>query len=650
VRSLVVGTAGHIDHGKSALVKALTGTDPDRLKEEQARGITIDLGFAHAMVGDVNVAFVDVPGHERFVRNMLAGAGGIDAVALVIAADESVMPQTREHFEICRLLGLERGLIVLTKADRADRDAVEIAALEARELVAGSFLEGAPLVVTSARTGAGLDDLRQALAALAGGAPRQERHGVVRLPVDRVFTMKGFGTVVTGTLVSGEIRAGQDLVVLPEGRVVRVRGVQVHGRDVTSVSAPSRTAVNLGSVDAHDLARGVTLSTSDALAVTHRVDARVELLHGARPLRHGARVRVHHGTAERLGRVAVCAVSPGSGREWTLAAVGQSSVAVSGGGQAYVRIRLEQPMALTRGDRLILRTYSPPATIGGAVVLDPLPPTTGLRRPAMLERFKAIDGGTQPSAQAPEVLRVWLQEAGERGLTAQDIVARGGLGPEASRAALAALVDTGHAVPVAAHVFGSGVARALESRVVSALEAFHRAQPREAGVSKEELRKRVAPRAAPALVEHVLQSMAARGAITASDRVALSAHRVASSPEDDRDASIRDAGLAPPDLAGIAAAAGLTAAGVEQALKTLARAKRVVKLDALCFHVDALSRLKQDVQQLGASRPSAHTPVRVDVATFKERFGLSRKYAIPLLEWLDRERVTRRVGDARVIL
>ena len=508
----------------------------------------------------------------------------------------------------------------------------------------------------SARTGAGLDALRAALARAGGRARRvRRRHGVVRLPIDRVFTMKGFGTVVTGTLVSGDIARGEELVVLPEGRVVRVRGLQVHGRDVTSVSAPSRAAVNLGSVDAHDLARGVTLSTPGALAVTRRLDARVELLHDARPLKHGARVRVHHGTAERLGRVAVCAVSPDGGREWTLAAVGESSVFVSGGGHAYVRIRLEQPMALTRDDRLILRTYSPPATIGGAVVLDPLPPTTGLRRPAMLERFKDIDVAWRPATATPGFLRVWLADAGERGLTAPDLVARGGLGPEASRVALASLVDAGHAVSVATHVFDRSVVRALESRVVSALEAFHRAQPRETGVPKEELRERVAPRAAPALVEHVLQSMTSRGVIAASDRVALAAHRVVSSPEDDRDVArvesvIRDAGLTPPDLAGIAAAAGLTAAAVEQALKTLARAKRVVKLDALCFHVDALSRLKQDVQQLGASRPSAHAPVRVDVAMFKERFGLSRKYAIPLLEWLDRERVTRRVGDARVIL
>ena len=471
----------------------------------------------------------------------------------------------------------------------------------------------------------------------------------MRLPVDRVFTMKGFGTVVTGTLVSGEITAGQDLVVLPEGRVVRVRGVQVHGRDVTSVAAPSRTAINLGSVEVRDLARGVTLSSPDALAVTRRVDARLELLGDARPLRHGARVRVHHGTAERLGRVAVCAVAEAD-RDWSLAAVGESSVAVNAGGRAYARIRLERPMALTRGDRLILRTYSPPSTIGGAVVLDPAPPASGLRRPAMLERFKAIDVADTP-AGAGQFLRVWLREAGERGFTAQDVVARGGLGPEGSRAALSSLVDSGLAVIVAARVFDNAAARAIEAHVLSVLEAFHRAQPREAGLPKEELRERVAPRAAPALVDYVIQTMTSRGVITGTDRVALATHRVTSLPGEERDAArvealLHDAGLTPPDAAAIATAAGLAAPVVEQALKTLARAKRILKLDTLWFHVDVLARLKQDVQQRAASGATS----RVDVATFKERYGLSRKYAIPLLEWLDRERVTRRVGDGRVVL
>src|SRR5262245_60614256 len=275
--SIVVGTAGDIAHGKSALVKALTGTDPDRLKEEQERGITIDLGFAHATIGAVDVGFVDVPGHERFVRNMLAGAGGIDAVLLVVAADESVKPQTREHFEICRLLGIERGLIVLTKSDLADPDMLDLAALDVRELVAGSFLEPAPIVPVSARTGAGLDALRAAIASIARTSVRPGRGDAVRLPIDRVFTVKGFGTVVTGTLVAGRVSENDELIALPDDRRVRIRGLQVHGQPVRTVESPHRVAVNLGSVDVHTLARGVTLATPASLPVTRRVDVHVEL-------------------------------------------------------------------------------------------------------------------------------------------------------------------------------------------------------------------------------------------------------------------------------------------------------------------------------------------------------------------------------------
>jgi selenocysteine-specific elongation factor len=529
-----------------------------------------------------------------------------------------------------------------------------VAALEARELVAGSFLEGAPIVPVSARTGAGLEELRHALAALGGTAPRQSRRGVARLPIDRVFSVRGFGTVVTGTLVSGEIAAGADLVALPEGRDVRVRGVQVHGREVTSVSAPSRAAVNLGAVETRELSRGVTLSSPEALVVTRRVDVRIEMLGDARPLRHGTRVRVHHGTAERLGRVAICAVAGTSRRDWRLAAVGESSVAVDGGGDAFARIRLEQPMALTRGDRLILRAYSPPATIGGAVVLDPAPVSSGLRRPAVLERFRAIDPDGAAQTGVPPFVTVWLKEAGERGLTSQTLVARGGLDPDASRQTLAALVDARLAVAISTVVVDREIVRAVEVRILEELATYHRAHPREPGLSREELRERVAPRASP-LVDHLLTAMTTSRAIVGADRVALASHRVESTPDEEQNAALveavlRGAGLTPPDLAGIAAAAGLPAPAVEQALKALARSRRIVRLEALCFHVDELARLKREVQQLAASRPATSPPVTVDVAAFKERYGLSRKYAIPLLEWLDRERVTRRVGDARVIL
>jgi selenocysteine-specific elongation factor len=652
--SLVIGTAGHIDHGKSALVKALTGIDPDRLKEEQARGITIDLGFAHTAIDGVNVAFVDVPGHERFVRNMLAGAGGFDAVLLVIAADESVMPQTREHFAICRLLGIERGVIVLSKADLVDRDALEVASLEARELVAGSFLEGAPVLPVSARTGAGLDALRRALVGLAGATGAHAERGSARLPIDRVFSVKGFGTVVTGTLVSGTMTATQDLVVLPEGRPVRVRGMQVHGADVQSAHAPCRAAVNLGAVEVRELARGMTLAAPGSLVSTRRLDVRLELVADARALRHGARVRVHQGTAECLGRVAISAVASAAGRDWTLATVGQPSVEVDAGGRAYARLRLERPVAVTRGDRFVLRAYSPPITIGGGIVLDPAPPTSGLRRPAMLERFHALEveaeAGPEPSA-VPSFVRRWLAESGERGITAQDLIARCGLPPDVSRATRDALVGTGLAIDAAGRLFAVETARAIETRLLDALAAFHRAHPRDGGMPKEALRDRAAPRAAPPLVDAVIAALASRRAVTGTDKLALASHRVVVSADEERvaakvEAAVRAGGLAPPDAATIASMTRLGSSAVDRALNDLTRDRKLARLDTLWFHVEALAGLKHDIEQWGKASAAA----RVDVAAFKERFGLSRKFAIPLLEWLDRERVTRRVGDARVIL
>ena len=330
MRSIVIGTAGHIDHGKSALVKALTGTDPDRLKEEKARGITIDLGFAHAAIGDFDVAFVDVPGHERFVKNMLAGIGGIDAVLLVIAADESVMPQTREHFAICRLLQIRAGVIALTKADLVDADTLELARLEARELVAGSAIADAPIVAVSSKTGDGLDALRAALEDIARSVPTHATDGPPRLPIDRVFSMRGFGTVVTGTLTSGVLNVDEELVVEPSDRRVKVRGIQVHGAPQPSASAGRRVAVNLGGVDVEDLSRGDTLTRDGAYETTRRFDAVIDLLPDAKALRHGARVRFHNGTTELLARVSLVAreLAPGesshargkgsmrSGRRW----------------------------------------------------------------------------------------------------------------------------------------------------------------------------------------------------------------------------------------------------------------------------------------------------------------------------------------------
>jgi selenocysteine-specific elongation factor len=356
MRHVVVGTAGHIDHGKSALVLALTGTDPDRLREEKERGITIDLGFAHTTEQEIVLSFVDVPGHERFVRNMLAGVGGIDLVMLHVAADESVMPQTREHFEICRLLQVPAGLVVITKADLADEGMLDVVRTEVRELVAGSFLESAPVAVVSARTGEGLPALRRTLAALASSVRRRWAEGPPRLPIDRVFSLKGFGTVVTGTLLSGRLACDDELVLQPMARTVKIRGLHVHGKVKQAAIAGQRVALNLTGVELIEVMRGETLTGPDTITVTRRADVRLELLRSARPLRHGARVRFHQGTRELLGRVVL-----------------PDAAQLEPGASAYARIHLEAPAVLVRGDRFIVRSYSPLVTIAGGTVLDPSP-------------------------------------------------------------------------------------------------------------------------------------------------------------------------------------------------------------------------------------------------------------------------------------
>src|SRR5262245_9207027 len=360
-RSVVVGTAGHIDHGKSALVQALTGTDPDRLKEEKARGITIDLGFAHQVIEGTHFAFVDVPGHERFVKNMLAGVGGIDMVVLVVAADESVMPQTREHFDICRLLRVPAGVVALTKADLADADMLELARLEVRELVAGSFLDGAPMVPVSAKTGDGFDALRAALADVSRSADTRGDRGVTRLPIDRVFSMKGFGTVVTGTLVSGRVSVDDELLIAPGERRVKVRGVQVHGQKQAHAVAGQRSAINLSGVEVDDVHRGQALVTPGAFEQTRLADATLEPLPDAKPLKHGARVWFHQGTAEILGRVALVAPRladdtsstprPARVTRTRDTAPDVPTLVMHPGSRGYVRLRLESPAVLARGDR-----------------------------------------------------------------------------------------------------------------------------------------------------------------------------------------------------------------------------------------------------------------------------------------------------------
>jgi len=658
MRSIVVGTAGHIDHGKSALVRALTGTDPDRLKEEKARGITIDLGFAHQVVDGINFAFVDVPGHERFVKNMLAGAGGIDTVVLVVAADESVMPQTREHFDICRLLHVSSGVVALTKADLADTEMLELAQMEVRELVVGSFLDGAPIVPVSARTGDGLDALRAALLDVARRTGARATSGPTRLPIDRVFTMKGFGTVVTGTLVSGRIRVEDELAIAPGDWRVKVRSVQVHGEKQREAIAGQRSAVNLSGVEVHDVTRGQTLVTPGAFLETRLADASLEVLADAKPLKHGARVRFHQGTAEILGRVAI--MGPANA-ERTADASGASSpdkaaaMQLAPGARGYVRMRLEAPAVIARGDRFILRAYSPPVTIAGGLILDPLPPRGAIRTAAAIHRVRRLDfDPAQPDRTDADrrAVAVMLDDAGPAGLSLASLTARAGIDPARVPAFVDALVAGKHAARAGDVLVAAAIDARLEGAIAVTLAEHHQRQPLSEGVPREELREQLFTRGSAAVFDAVLERLAAAGTIVARDRVALATHRLELTPDEERArAAIErlylEGGLTPPDAAGIAAAAGVAPAVADRMLKLLQRQKVLVRVDTLLFHEAALKRLKAAVSALKTSAGSA---ARIDVATFKERFGVTRKFAIPLLEHLDRERVTRRVGETRVVL
>ena len=643
MKNVVVGTAGHIDHGKSALVLALTGLDPDRLKEEKARGITIDLGFANYRQDDLNVAFVDVPGHERFVRNMLAGASGIDCVLLVVASDESVMPQTREHFDICRLLGVQSGLVALTKCDLVDDETLELVHMEARELVEGSFLDRAPIVAVSARSGAGLDELRRALANVAHGLEAPPTSGIARLPVDRTFTVKGFGTVVTGTLVSGVIAVDTELDVQPSGRRVKVRGLQVHGEATDRARSGQRVAVNLAGLDVDDLSRGDVLIQPGGLESTRRLDATLVLLPNTRPLKHGGRVRFHTGTSEVMARVSLAPtvdagpadLSPGT---------------LDPGREGYVRVRLERSVALTRGDRFVLRAYSPAVTIAGGRVLDPAPGRGRLRSAAGLRRLSRLHDSEDPL----EFLVAMVEEAGTRGLPRSRLIPRGG----------AALVDLEHVVETLvaeSRVVAVGSILITPQRVTELREllsgwvsAFHTEHPLEPGLPREEARERFSHRTPSEVFDAIVELLVGDGTLTARDHLALSSHRIALSSEETRvhqdvESCYRRAGLSPPELSTVVSETSGSEDTVDRMLKLLLREQVLVKVESLIFHADELARLKADVAAL-KDRPEIPGRVEIDIATFKERFRITRKFAIPLLGYLDRERVTRRAGNVRVVL
>ena len=634
MRSIIIGTAGHIDHGKSALVRALTGRDPDRLPEEKRRGITIDLGFADLDLGDTHVGFVDVPGHERFVKNMLAGAHGIDAVALVIAADEGVMPQTREHFDICRLLGIKSGVVVLTKSDLAEPELIELVRDEARELVSASFLDDAPLIAVSVKTGSGLDELRAAFRKIASEVPPRSSEFVTRLPIDRVFTMKGFGTVVTGTLLAGEIREGDELELLPVSKRARARGVQVHGRQVPIALAGNRTAVNLGGIDATSIDRGMTLAAVGRLRTAQMLDVRLDVLPDApRPIRTRARVRLHMHAAEVLGRVRVL----------------DDSGLVEPGDQAFVQLRLETPVVAVAGDRFILRSYSPAQTMAGGVVLDPF---------ASKHRgkdFATVQAGLKSLSHPPLRMKTFVENSAEAGLGLSALAARTGWTDEVLTRAVAEGTNSGQVINCDGVLVAKQDFQRLTQSVLDEVKQHHAREPLVRGLARETLRERRFGRINQEVFRSVVATLEHENLIV-SDKEFLRApeHTLEIAGEDAalRDSVVKvysEAGLEPPTLAEAFARAGIKhAAHGRKILQLLLEAKTVIRIqDDLIMSAVALESLKERLREYA----EANEPDRmIDVATFKDLAGVSRKYAIPLLEYFDRERITRRAGDKRLIL
>jgi selenocysteine-specific elongation factor len=625
MRHLIAGTAGHIDHGKTALVRALTGIDTDRLEEEKRRGISIDLGFAHLdLTPELRLGLVDVPGHERFVKNMLAGATGVDLVILVVAADEGIKPQTREHFEICRLLGIERGVVALTKADLATRELVDVRRIEIEEFVAGSFLAGAEVVPVSAVSGQGLDELRRALVSATAEVRAKNSAGLARLPVDRSFSIRGHGTVVTGTLAGGSLAPGDEVQLYPSERHVRVRGVEVHGIAAQRAVAGQRTAANLPGVDVAEVHRGMTLGPAGILRATRQVDASFELLRGAKPLKHRAPVHFHAGTAEVEAEARLMA---------------HSLDPMPAGTRRYVRFLLREPLLLLPGDRFIVRMFSPVVTIGGGTVLDIAAPER-LRRAELERRCATLDAGT-----VKDRLMLLALESGH-GVGIPEAVARTGMTSSEIQGAVRTpeFFFTGDS-----HRWFASQAWATQKarEIHDAVAAFHRAQPLQKGMPKEALRTAVL-KDAPAFLLDALLAALLTDVRVEGETVRLESHRVAlGSGEELAARAIEDrfraAGLSVPTAAEVLAACGVDAARARALLEVLLRAGNLVRVgEGLIFHASTLKDLRATL----VSRKGT----RFTVTEFKEWTGVSRKYAIPLLEYLDRQRVTRREGDSRVVL
>jgi selenocysteine-specific elongation factor len=628
---IILGTAGHIDHGKSSLIKALTGIDPDRLKEEKLRGITIELGFAYLeLPTGQRLGIVDVPGHERFVRHMVAGATGMDLVALVIAADEGVMPQTREHLEICQLLRVKQGLVVLTKVDLVEPDWLELVEEEIREALAGTFLEGAPIVRFSAVTLEGKDKLLATLAELAAQVPPKPPTGIFRLPIDRVFTIKGFGTVVTGTAISGRLKVGNAVMVYPPGYKARVRSLQVHGAAVEEALAGSRTAVNLQGLEKEEVDRGMVVAPPGALIASRRLDAYLEILPSApRPLKHRQAVRLHTGTSERVSLPLLLDAD-----ELTPGAAG------------YAQFFLREPLTVKPGDRFVIRSFSPAFTWGGGIILHVNPPRHRRKQAAVLEGLKILEQG-----EPEEILSHYLAEAGPGGRSRPELEALLPWDPGELKRLLDKIASQGRIILYDSdnqRYLLNDTAKDLGEQIAKHLAAYHKQNPLKPGLSKEELRRKLPAQMEVRLFNYLLGQLTGnKQVVVDKDLVRLAGHRVTLAGAEEElisrlAAQYARGALSPPTLKEAGAALDLPPDRLKQLLTVLVNQGRLVKVkEDLYFHQEAMARLKAALVDFLKKHQE------INVLQFKDLTQTTRKFTIPLLEYFDTTRVTVRVGETR---
>ncbi len=639
MREIVLGTAGHVDHGKTSFVRALTGIETDRLKEEKKRGITIELGFAYLdLPCGHRLGIVDVPGHEKFVKNMVAGVTGMDMVAFIIAADEGIMPQTKEHFEICRLLGVKQGIIVITKKDMVEEEWLEMVTEEVQEYCQGSFLEDAPLVHVSSITGDGIEDVKNLLDEFVKKQQFVEAYGPFRLPVDRIFAIKGFGAVVTGTSISGRVKIGDELCFYPTDMIAKVRGVQVHSKDVEVVEAGHRTAINLQGVDTALVSRGMVAATPGSLMPGYMLDCDfLYLAANTKPLKHRARVRVHLGTVEVMGRISLLdrdVIQPGE--------------------SAGVQVLLEEPVSCWPGDRYVIRSYSPVATIGGGEVLGNMPPRKRKRlNEKDRENNKAVFKILYDENVENKII-LFLRERGAAGLNFDELAIRLGTFSKQLKKLITVPLSSRKIVVVdsaSQRYLDKSITDSIEQTLHGSLETYHKNNPLQVGLSKEELRSGLGRNVDTKVFQFCFNELQKKGLIVQEESaIRLATHQVALQADEKK---------LQKDLLNWHHAKGLKAATIRETMEEfsdypeslvkevfglLLREEKLVKVsETLYYDATVIAALQKDVCAF------IEKEGEIDAPRFKNLTGLTRKFSIPLLEYFDRIKLTIRVGDKRII-